>query len=363
MKAFVTGGSGFIGRRVVEKLVQRGYQVTALVRSQRNAALMTSLRARPVWGDINASEALREAIRGHDVVFHLAGWYKFGHKNLRKAEIINVEGTRNVLEQAFDLGIPRILYTSTLAVYGDTHGRMPDETYSPPPGTLLTEYDRTKHLAHYHIALPLIERGAPIIILMPGIVYGPDDPSMIGQLMRLYYQGLLPIFPAPDMKLTFAYVDDVAEGHISAAEKGVPGQSYHLAGPAMSLREATMIWAKVSGRRPPFFYVPAAMLKPLAPVVYALERVAPLPELISGEAVSMLDASYLGSAEKAQRELGWTTRPPEEGFRQTFDAIAVSSRSLSLNLDGVGRRRLAFFALTAGLAVLSVWMFWKKNHK
>jgi nucleoside-diphosphate-sugar epimerase len=362
MKAFVTGGSGFIGRRVVEKLVQRGYQVTALVRSQRSAAQMASLKARPVWGDINASEALREAMRGHDIVFHLAGWYKFGYKNLRKAEIVNVEGTRNVLEQAFDLGIPRILYTSTLAVYGDTHGQTPDETYSPPPGALLTEYDRTKHLAHYHIALPLIERGAPIIILMPGIAYGPGDPSLIGQLMRLFYRGLLPIFPAPDMKLTFAYVDDIAEGHILAAEKGVPGQSYHLAGPAMSLREAIMIWAKVSGRRPPILYIPARMLKPLAPLVFALEQVVPLPELLSGEAVSMLDASYLGSAEKAQRELGWIARPPEEGFRQTFDAIAVSDRPLSAHLDWSNRRHIAFLALAAGLGVLTAWLFWKRKN-
>ncbi len=362
MKAFITGGSGFIGRRVVEKLVHRGYQVTALVRSQRSAALMASLKARPVWGDINASEALREAMRGHDVVFHLAGWYKFGYKNLRKAEIINVEGTRNVLEQAFDLGIPRILYTSTLAVYGNTYGQIPDETYMPPPGTLITEYDRTKHLAHYHIALPLIERGAPIIILMPGIVYGPDDPSLIGQLMRLFYQGLLPIFPAPDMRLTFAYVDDVAEGHILAAEKGIPGETYHLTGPAMSLREATMIWARVSGRRAPFLYIPAKLLKPLAPLAYALERIAPLPEIMSGEAASMLDVSYLGSAEKAQRELGWTTRSPEEGFRQTFDAIAISTRPLSLDLESSNRRRMAFLALTVGLGVLTAWLLWKRKH-
>jgi len=140
----VTGGTGFIGRRVVQKLIERGYQVQALVRSRSGAAELDAMGAQPVWGDIIASESMHDAIRGSAVVLHLAAWYKIGAKDTRKAEMINVQGTQNVLELAFNLGVPRILYTSTIAVYGDTHGVMPDESYVPPTGPFLTEYDRTK---------------------------------------------------------------------------------------------------------------------------------------------------------------------------------------------------------------------------
>lgn len=362
MKVFVTGGTGFIGRRLVEKLVQRGAQVSALVRSHEGAERVSALGARPVWGDINASESLIEPMRGQDVVFHLAACYRYGYRNRRKMELINVEGTRNVLEQAFQLGVPRILYTSTVAVYGDTKGQIVDETYWPPAGPFLTEYDRTKHLAHYQVALPLIERGAPIIILMPGVVYGEDDPSLIGQLMRLYYLGLLPVFPAPDMRLTFAYVDDIAEGHILAAEKGEIGHTYHLTGEVMSLRQAVQMWAQLCGRRPPWFYVPARWLKPLAPLMETLDRAIGLPPLLSGEVVCMLDASYLASSEKARSQLGWSCRSAEEGFRQTFKHLAATTKPLAERL-GWGRRQSGWLVLGASIGFLLAWLLWGKRPK
>ena len=184
MKAFITGGTGFIGRRLVERLVQRGDQVQALVRSQKGAADLQAMGAQPVYGDVTDRETMREGMKGCDVVFHLAGWYKLGGRNIGEGEAINVEGTRNTLELAYELGISKIIYTSTVAVFGDTHGSLPDESYQGPEGPFLTEYDRTKWIAHYKVAHPLIEKGAPVIILMPGVVYGPGDPSLVGDLMR-----------------------------------------------------------------------------------------------------------------------------------------------------------------------------------
>lgn len=363
MKTFVTGGTGFIGKRVVQKLVERGHQVQALVRSHSGAAELEALGAQPVWGDITASESMHDAIRGSAAVFHLAAWYKVGSKDARKAEMINVDGTKNVLELAFNLGVPRILYTSTLAVYGDTHGALPDESYIPPAGPFLTEYDRTKHLAHYQVALPLIARGAPITILMPGVVYGPGDPSLVGQMMALFYRGLFPVLPGPELTLTYAHVDDVAEGHLLALEKGKPGEVYHLAGPALSMEEAMKLWAQASGRRAPYFSIPAKAVQPLAPLAGALSELLPLPEVISRDALAILAATYQGRADKAIAELGWTRRPLAVGFRQTFEYIAGTTPAGILPPGTFNRRTTAAAALGAGIGALLIWLWLRQKRR
>ena len=159
MKAFVTGSTGFIGARLVQKLLSSGWQVNALVRTQQGANMLLAIGAQPVWGDITARELMRDGMRHCDVVFHLAGWYKIGGRDWEKAEAINVQGTRNVLELAFELGIPKIVYTSTVAVFGDTRGVLANEEFERLDQSFLTEYDRTKWAAHFQVALPLIEQG------------------------------------------------------------------------------------------------------------------------------------------------------------------------------------------------------------
>src|SRR5579884_4023999 len=113
---------------------------------------------------------------GADGVFHIAGWYKIGTRDKSEGERINVLGTRNVLEVMRELGIPKGVYTSTLAVFSDTRGRLVDETYQYT-GKHLSEYDRTKWVAHYEVAEPMIARGLPLVIVQPGLVYGPGDTS------------------------------------------------------------------------------------------------------------------------------------------------------------------------------------------
>lgn len=362
MKAFVTGGAGFIGRRVVQKLIQRGYEVTALVHSQRSANLVQSFGAQPAWGDINARASMVHAMTGSDVVFHMAAWYKLGDRNWEKTERINVDGTRNVLELAYQLKIPRIVYTSTLAVYGNTHGYEPDESYIPSAGPFATEYDRTKHIAHYEVALPLIQQGAPVIIVMPGGVFGPGDTSMMGEMLTMYYRGLMPVIPGAEFTWTYAHVDDVAEGHILAAEKGAPGQSYHLAGPPLDLRQTAELWAKVLGRNPPLAYVPARFVTPTEPVVDLLSQVLPLPPLFNRDTIAILDHTYLGRSDKARRELGWSTRPLEEGFRETFAAIAATTQPVELRLPKFSRRQSAGLALGLGFSLMAAYLILRRRN-
>jgi dihydroflavonol-4-reductase len=355
MKAFVTGGTGFLGSHLLPRLLQRGYQVHALVRSDRAAAAFEAAGIYPIRGDIMDVDSMRDGMRDSDVVFHLAGWYKIGARDQSQAEIINVDGTRNVLELAHRLGVPKIIYISTVGVFGDTHGRLVDENYIMPPyEEFVTEYDRTKWMAHYEVALPLIRKGAPVIIVIPGVVYGPGDPSLIGNLMRLYYRGLMPAVLGPELILTYTHVDDIAEGLALAAEKGEIGEEYILAGPALPLNQMMNLWAYILQRKPPRIQIPARYLRYLMPMVEKINSFIWLPEIISSDTLNLLDASYAARSEKAKRELGWEPRPLEDGMRQTFESIARSSRTYSLvSLD---QRERAGVALAIALALFYLWL-------
>jgi nucleoside-diphosphate-sugar epimerase len=296
---------------------------------------------------------------GSDVVFHVAGWYKIGSPDWMAAESINVGGTRKVLRLAHELGVPRIVYVSTVAVFGDTHGRLVDEEYYDP-GPFLTEYDRTKWLAHYKVALPMISKGAPIIIVQPGVIYGPGDTSTAGQLMSLYYNGQMPVVPGSESTWTYAHVEDIAEGIVLAAEKGRIGESYILAGPAVPLAEMFDYWAHLLGRRPPLLRVPARLIRPLAPLAAALSAFVPLPSLFSEEAVRTVGATYAARADKARAELGWHTRPLQEGMAETFAWIAGRARAEPAAAER--RRQLAGLAGVAAALLLLFWLVGRRRR-
>jgi nucleoside-diphosphate-sugar epimerase len=287
-----------------------------------------------------------EAMRGSDVVFHLAGWYQVGSDDWMQAEATNVAGTRNVLGLAHELGVPRIVYTSSVVVFGDTRDELADETFVPS-GRFATEYDRTKWLAHYKVALPLIAQGAPIIIVQPGVVYGPGDHSLIGVLMRWFFQGKLRLIPAPGFTVTYAHVEDVAEGHILAAEKGRIGESYVIAGPAVPLGEIVDFWAQLTARSAPLLRIPAALIVPFAPLAGLVDNLVSLPEPLKEETIRMLGTNYAARADKARAELGWRTRSLQEGMSETFRWLAQTAPPES---PPVERRR----QLIAGVALLGV---------
>ena len=355
MKAFVTGGTGFIGQHLIKQLLAKEYTVYGLARSEASAAIISGLGAVPVIGDITNTESMRGGMAGSDVVFHLAAWYGLGASHARQADAINVGGTRKVLRLAFELEIPRIVYTSTVAVFGDTRGQMADETFYQG-GPFLTEYDRTKWLAHYKVAKPLIERGAPITIVMPGGVYGPGDTSAIADLMRLFYRNT-PALVGPELTLTYAHVADVAAGHILAAEKGEPGESYILAGPAIPLGEMVDFWSHLTGRRAPRLRLPAAVLQPLAPLMGFAEKFVPLPPLLTEEAIVTLGASYIARSDKARQALGWMPRPLQTGMIETLEWIEETEAQRP-----AGRQREQNLALLALVAAFVLFVLWVLNN-
>ncbi len=360
MKAFITGGTGFIGQHIVRKLIERGYAVYALVRSAHNAAIVSDLGATAVPGDITDTASMRAGMADSDIVFHIAAWYKVGSPDWEKAESINVGGTRKVLRLAHELNVPKIVYTSTVGVFGNTNGQLVDETYEQG-APFLTEYERTKWLAHYKVALPLIEKGAPIIIVMPGGVYGPGDSSILAEMMRLFYRGL-PAVPGPDTTFTFAHVEDIAEGHILAAEKGQVGESYILAGPAIPLGEMFDFWSHLTGKPSPAFRIPSQLLRPFAPLMGAIGNVISLPSSFSQEATASLGATYMARSDKAREWLGWQTRPLQTGMLETFAWIEETESEQPAPLQGQ-ERKLAAVALGTAVILFLAWLLSNRRKK
>ena len=223
-KYFVTGATGFIGGEIVKQLVGRGHKVVALVRSPDKAAMLKALGVEIHAGDITNRETLKAPMTGVDGVFHVAAWYKVGVKEPH-ADQINVDGTRNVLKTMCALEIPRAVYTSTVAVFSDTHGVVPDESYRYE-GPHLSEYDRTKWIAHYRVALPKIEQGLPVSIVMPGVVYGPGDTSGMHTALVGLLRGRLPMTPAKTA-FCWAHVEDTARATSWRWTKGRRGGPHH----------------------------------------------------------------------------------------------------------------------------------------
>ena len=205
---------------------------------------------------------MRRPMTGVDGVFHIAAWYKIGEGTLGEARAINVQGTRNVLELMRELRILKGVYTSTLAVFSDTKGQLVDESYRHN-GPWLSIYDRTKWEAHYEVALPMMQQGLPLVIVQPGLVYGPGDKSSVRNTMVQYLKRRLPLVPRKTA-FNWAHVEDTALGHILAMENGKPGESYIIAGSAHTLEEALDLAQNITGIRAPRFRASPALMKALA---------------------------------------------------------------------------------------------------
>ncbi len=316
-KYFVTGATGFIGGELVKQLIGRGHKVVALVRTPGRATMLKALGVEMHVGDITDRDTLKAPMTGVDGLFHVAAWYKVGVKE-PLADQINVDGTRNVLQSMRALQIPRGVYTSTVAVFSDTKGAVPDETYRYE-GPHLSTYDRTKWIAHYRVALPKMEDGLPLSIVMPGLVYGPGDTSGMRTGLVDLLRGRLPMTPARTA-FCWAHVEDTARGHILAMEKGKPGESYIITGPRHTFEQAFDLAARLARVRAPMVHPGPHTMRAMSQMMKAVGRFVKLPPALQPEALRVLaGTTYFGANDKAVRELGFTARPLEEGLAQTLE--------------------------------------------
>jgi dihydroflavonol-4-reductase len=321
VKVFVTGGTGFIGGAVVRQLRGRGDEVVCLVRNPAKATAVVELGCETVAGDLSDVEAIRKGMEGCDAVIHAAAIYEVGipvsqRQAMRDA---NVGGTERVLGAARDAKIPKVVYVSTVGVFGDTGGKIVDEAYEHPGKDFTSCYEETKWEAH-QVAKRLIAEGLPCVIVQPGGVYGPGDTSSIGELLNQFLAGKMPLLPFPDLGICLSHVEDIAAGILLGLDQGKPGEAYIISGPATTVREAIETVAKVSGRKAPKHAIPVPLMKamiPIGPLVGKLMSQPPnLRELIS----SADGVTFWASYDKAERELGYEPRGLEAGLRATLEA-------------------------------------------
>jgi nucleoside-diphosphate-sugar epimerase len=318
MRYMVTGATGFIGGHLVRQLVGAGHDVVALVRDPTAAMDLHDLGAELVGGDILDRSGLDRATAGADGVFHLAAWYRVGAHDRSAAEAINVRGTRNVLESARDAGVGKIVYTSTVAVLGDTGRRVVDETHRHD-GPWLSEYDRTKWLAHYEVAVPMADAGVPIVIVQPGLVYGPGDHSNVGDVLRDYLRRRLPVMP--DQGGCWSHVADTARGHVLAMERGQPGESYILGGECRLWPDVLRLAEEITGVKAPSLTLPPILARVSALVMKPLATLVRVPQMYHPETLRLAaGTTYWASDDKARREIGWDPRPLRDGLTETLRA-------------------------------------------
>lgn len=268
-----------------------------------------------VADDLSDVDEITEQIRGADAVIHAAGSYRIGIRRQERGAMwdANVGTTTRVLDAAEAARVPRIIYVSTVNVFGNTRGRVVDETYRRDLAEgFLSWYDETKYGAH-EVAEQRIAAGAPVVIVMPSQVYGPGDNTAVGEQMRLANGGRLRYRAADDVGLGFVHVDDLAAGIVAALDRGGVGQSYVLSGPVTTLHDAVELAARIGGRTAPRLRIPSSLLRAMAPMARLIGQ-PNLREVVSASA----GVTYWATAAKAMSELGFAPREIEQGLRDTF---------------------------------------------
>jgi dihydroflavonol-4-reductase len=322
MRVFVTGGSGFIGRAVVRRLVDRGDRVTAVVRDPGRAELLAELGVDLRQGDLSRSAAIVDTMRGTDAAIHLAGSYRVGIPARERPAMhdSNVGTTLRMLDAFATAGLDRLVVVSTINTVGNTHGRIVDERYRRDLGEgFLSYYDETKYLAH-RAAQERIGAGGRIVIAMPGTTYGPGDHSAIGQQLKAAHDGTLRYLVLADLGISPVFVNDAAAGIIAALDRGRIGESYFLGGQNMRIRDALAAAARIGGRGLPRLEIPDAFLRLAARTPAAVARAFGFPEDIGEVVRAGLGVTYWGSSAKSATELGYASRDLASGLRATFDA-------------------------------------------
>jgi dihydroflavonol-4-reductase len=256
MKTLVTGGTGFVGANVVRALLKRGVEVRALVRPRSDTGNLDSLEVELVAGDLRDRGSLEAALDGCDMLYHVAAMYALWARNPREIYDSNVTGTINILEAAGQAGVQKIVYTSSVATIGLPKDGTPGTEEVPlPPEDMVSDYKRSKYLAEQEV-LKYAQRGLPVVIVNPSFPVGAWDvkPTPSGQIIVNFLRGKIPAYV--DTGLNVVDVEDVALGHVLAAERGRIGERYILGHTNLTLPELFQLLAQVSGMNAPRIRIP-----------------------------------------------------------------------------------------------------------
>jgi dihydroflavonol-4-reductase len=317
-RIWLSGASGFVGRAVARLLRLRGDEVIAPVRDRRRAQELLDMGVNVIEDDLSDVASISEQLRDLDAAIHAAGSYRVGITREERGAMwdANIGTTTRLLDAAELARVPKIVYVSTVGIFGNTHGQVVDESYRRNVREgFVSWYDETKFGAQEVVA-QRARSGAPVVSVLPSQVYGPGDHTAIGEQLSLAHAGKLPYRALDEVGIGWVHVDDLAVGIIAALDKGAVPGTYVLSGPRHRLREALQIAGKLSGKSLPRMSIPSGILRALAPAGRLLGQ-ANLREVVDASA----GVTYWASADKAARELGFAPRSLEDGLRDTFEAM------------------------------------------
>ena len=322
MKVLVTGATGFIGGNLARELWRRGDDVRALVRPGSNGLTIEGTGIVPVEGDILDRESVDRAVQGCEAVFHVAAAYTFWSRHPAMVSRTNVQGTVNVLTAAWQAGVSRTVYTSTVSTVGLPKEGLGDEATPLDPKTLHGHYKRSKLQAERE-ALAMAVDGMPVVVVNPTTPVGPWDvkPTPTGRMVLDFLRRRVPAYLKTGMNVVD--VADVVEGHILALEKGKPGERYILGNRNVSLKGIFDILSSLTGLpapriRAPYWLVVGAGYADRFVEGTLMRREPAIP--VEGLLASKKPA-YV-SCDKAVRELGQPQRPIEDALKQAVDWFA-----------------------------------------
>ena len=320
MTVLVTGGTGFVGSAVARRLLDAGLEVRALARPTANLANLEGLPIEIVTGDLLDVDSLDRALKGCKALFHVAADYRLWLPNPAEIYECNVAGTRNLLLAAMDAGVERVVYTSSVATLGINPGGAPSNEETPVSiADMIGHYKRSKFLAESEVNRLAAQEGIPVVTVNPSAPIGPRDikPTPTGRMIVEAAAGRMPAYV--ETGLNVVHVDDVAEGHLRAYERGRVGERYVLGGTNMTLREILTDIAEITGRPPPRIRLPHSVAMPIAYVAETVAKVTGGEPVATRDSVRMAKKLMYYSSEKAKRELGFNPRPARAALA---DAVA-----------------------------------------
>ena len=311
MTALVTGASGFVGSAVVRALLERGETVRAFVRPSSDRRNFENIKVDIQVGDLRDRASLDRAMKGCDTVFHVAADYRLWVPQPDEMFSANVDGTRNVMEAAGNAGVRRIVYTNSVATLGlPQNDDVPANEQTPVnTGDIISPYKQSKYAAEALVKKMVAEQGLPAVIVHPSTPIGPRDtrPTPTGRIIVEAANGRMPAFV--DSGLNLVHVDDVAEGHVAALERGRIGERYILGGQDETLAGMLRAIAGLVGRKPPTIRIPRAPLFPMAWANEQLARLTGKDPFLTLDSLRMAKHHMFFSSAKAERELGYRARP------------------------------------------------------
>jgi farnesol dehydrogenase len=320
VKVLLTGGTGFLGKTVANALHAAGHEPRLLARANSNLSGLPA-GVEVVRGDVTDADAVARAAAGCQAVMHMAALVKMWVPDRDLFEAVNVGGLSHALAAAAQAGA-RLVYTSSFIAVGPAGPAAADESQVHPGAHFRNDYERTKARADI-LAREAAAAGADVVILYPGVVYGPGDRTdgnLVVQMVADHLAGRFPGIVGPGDRLwSYAFVEDVAAGHVAALERAAPGSRYFLAGENATMNELFAILAEVSGTPPPARHIPYPAAAALGYALYLWAELTGLPPRLTHEVVGVFREHWAYSSARAERELGYRPTPLREGLRRTVD--------------------------------------------